>query len=356
MVHTCVAYSFLPSILKFLLIALSFVATSASAVPLFNFVVPNNAGNAGVDGRVLVYNSLSGNFKAENFDSNGTGQIQGMTLGPDGRVYASLFESDVNTNGQVVRINPFTGESETFVEAGSGGLFSPTGLTFGPDGHLYVANNLGNVLRYDGSTGDFIDSFATGLLVPQDVVFGPDGNLYVSNGFGDSVSRFDGATGALIDHFAPTGTAGLASPVGMAFGPNGDLYVTSFPGSSVFRFDGTTGGFVSELLSLGGITTPLDLAFGPDANLYVYGRGDLAGPTNSVERIDPTTGSSLGTFATLPSGFNTGMFFFDPRCLRYNFGGQGNGCFPDRSAIRVPEPSPLALLGAGLLALVALRR
>jgi hypothetical protein len=62
-----------------------------------------------------------------------------------------------------------------FVPAGSGGLLSPTGILFGPDGNgdgnqdLYVANvhptnvqgKLGNVRRYDGVTGAFIDTFVT---------------------------------------------------------------------------------------------------------------------------------------------------------------------------------------------------
>lgn len=278
-----------------------------------------------------------------------------MTLGPDGRIYVSLFEN-VALEGRVERINPFTGTSEVFVEAGSGGLFSPTGLTFGPDGGLYVANNIGNVLRYDGSTGEFIEVFASGLSVPQDVAFGPDGNLYVSNGFTDSITRFDGTTGALIGDFVASGSNGLAAPVGMAFGPNGDLYTTSFPNNSVFQFDGITGDFVNEFFSLGDITTPLDLVFGPDANLYVYGRADLATTSNFVERIDPFTGLNLGTFVTLPDNFNTGMFFFDPRCLRYESGGQLNGCYPDRSAIRVSEPTTLALLGIGLFGMGLARR
>jgi hypothetical protein len=44
-----------------------------------------------------------------------------------------------------------------FVETGSGGLGEPTGLDFGSDGDLYVADGSSlKVLRYDGSTGDFV--------------------------------------------------------------------------------------------------------------------------------------------------------------------------------------------------------
>jgi hypothetical protein len=70
---------------------------------------------------------------------------------------------------------------------GSGGLFTPSAMAFGPDGNLYISGgtfggNLG-VRRYNPTTGAFIDFFAnTGsdLLSPIGITFGPDNNLYHS--------------------------------------------------------------------------------------------------------------------------------------------------------------------------------
>jgi hypothetical protein len=46
------------------------------------------------------------------------------------------------------------------VFASGDGLSTPYGMTFGPQGNLYVADfDTGSVLRYNGHTGQFIDTF-----------------------------------------------------------------------------------------------------------------------------------------------------------------------------------------------------
>lgn len=83
-----------------------------------------------------------------------------------------------------------------------GGLTAATGITFGPDGNLYVGTQVSasSVNRYAAVTGEFIEVFADSVDA-RGITFGPDGNLYVSDASLDAVQRFDGATGAFIDFF-----------------------------------------------------------------------------------------------------------------------------------------------------------
>jgi DNA-binding beta-propeller fold protein YncE len=141
---------------------------------------------------------------------------------------------------------------EIFISSGSGGLSMPTGLAFGPDGHVYVASfGSSKILRYDGHTGAFLDVFVPtgtgGLARPQTPVFGPDGYLYVAgNG---RILRFHATTGKLIDIFVDPESGGLQGVEGMAFGPDGHLYVSSNSRGqgSIRRYDGSTGRFLDSL-------------------------------------------------------------------------------------------------------------
>jgi DNA-binding beta-propeller fold protein YncE len=304
-------------------------SAKSTAEPAGVFMAPSNLDSA--NGTIRLYDSSSGSHLRTLLPLGGYGQIQGLTLGPDGALYGSFFDSLNNSDGQILRLTVAGKDPEVFVAPGSGGLFSPSGLGFGPDGNLYVVNNRGfsppNVLRFNGRTGAFIDVFATGLVVPQDLVFGPDGKLYVSNGAANSVSWFDGISGVSLGTFIPTGSGGLNGPIGLVFGPDGDLFIASAFTNSVKRFNGSTGAFVDDFASIAGHgDTPTDLAFGPDGNLYVVSR-DVG---TSILRFNGSTGAFIDVYAGGLQTINIGLFFAHRACTEWNFNGSASGCFPDK--------------------------
>ena len=98
---------------------------------------------------------------------------------------------------------------DVFISAGSGGLSSPRGISFGPDGHIYVvSHNTNAVLRYNGSSGEFIDVFADGgdPNGPLYLTFSHDGShLFVSSVNDHRVLRYNSTTGEYVDDFVPSG-------------------------------------------------------------------------------------------------------------------------------------------------------
>jgi outer membrane protein assembly factor BamB len=198
----------------------------------------------------------------------------------------------------VLRYNGLTG---AFIDAFTSGrqLIAPTGLTFGPDGNLYVTSGGDQVVRFNGATGAYIDVFVSGggLNGPTGLAFGPDVDLYVGSYNNDQVVHFDGGSGGYVATL-PTGN-GLAGPDGLAFGPDGNLYVSSFNSNQVLRYNGATGAFVDAFVAAGsgGLNAPSGLTFGPDGNLYVSSFN-----SNQVLRYNGATGAFADRFVAAGSG------------------------------------------------------
>jgi DNA-binding beta-propeller fold protein YncE len=274
---------------------------------------------------VLRYDGGTGTFLGAFASGGGLHFPSDLVFGPDGNLYVTNGVLG-NNEGGVMRYDgrtgaplPSVGNSGAFFAApDSGGLNGPEGLTFGPDGNLYVTSVMisdgvfptGAVLRFNGTTGAFIDAFvpfSSDLGFPSDIVFGPDGNLYVSDtgfGGGGNVLRYGGATGQFMGAFAIGGP--LSEAEGIVFGPDGNLYVSNRGGDSVLRYNGTTGAFLDVFIQphSGGLEAPQALLFGPDNELYVSSMGGPQG----VLRYDGTTGAFIDTFASGASS-PTGIVF-----------------------------------------------
>ena len=257
---------------------------------------------------ILRY-SDAGVFKGVFASGGGMADPLGLTFGPDGNLYVASANS-----GQVLRFEGKTGAFlGVFADCGAGS--GPVNLTFGPDGNLYVSCGYNSILRFNGTTGASMGAFTSGggPAYPRGLKFGPDGNLYVVNYNLGAVFRYDGATGAFIDTFVYPGSGGLATPSDLAFGPDGNLYVTGgmYPSPGVFRYHGATGAFLGQFAVCPYGDYPYDLAVGPDHNFYVVSQGLVS----SVLRFDGQTGAYLGLLFPNGSGGLCnpfGLAFFPP--------------------------------------------
>jgi len=237
---------------------------------------------------------------------NGVLGPAGITFGPDGLLYVSN-QTSVFVPGapdSIVQIDAATGNVTPFIPLASG--YVPAGLRFGPNGNLYVSHNggqaaltgSGSVDRYDGTTGAFIDSVVTNLTQPTSLLFDSAGNLYISS-FGDAtVVRFDGANSSI---FIAAGNGHLAAPAGLQFGPDGNLYVVDLLLGAIRRYD-PTGNFIGGLIPSGGQLSnqfPSDLLFDRLGHLLVADLGSkFDSPLGNVKAFDPVTGDYVTDFAT----------------------------------------------------------
>lgn len=180
-----------------------------------------------------------------------------------------------------------------FVKQGAGGLAGPTGLSFGPEGDLYVSSSLTNqILRYDGKTGEFrsVAVEHEELAQPFSLIFDAEGRMLVSSK--NRVLRFD-RDGAFLGVSAEGG--GLTQPIGLAIGPDEVLYVANSSGNNILRFDPETGKPLGEFAASPDLKFPSDLLFDGDGSVLV-----TSAFTSKVLRFDGKTGELVGVVATLP--------------------------------------------------------
>jgi len=207
---------------------------------------------------VLRYDGASGAFVGV-FVSAGSGGLDDpvdMAFGPDGDLYVTsrwtneilaYDGADGTFLGVFVGDDPATGPDE------SGGLVWPHAVEFDAGGDLLVSSHSATtreVLAYDGSSGAFLGVFvgddpatggvdeSGGLAGPRDLTFGPNGDLYVADEVNDSVLRYDGQTGEFVDEFVAAGSGGLDGPIGLLFDAGDNLLVTSRDTDQVLAYQG----------------------------------------------------------------------------------------------------------------------
>jgi len=258
----------------------------------------------------------------------------GVAVDGDGNVYLSD-----NISSRVRRVDAGTGVISTVIgsERGFCGydgpgtavcLAEPRGMSFGPDGALYVAD-LGTVRRWDPMTGlasriagrayydptpcvpGFPAPALEACMLPWDVgIEGSTGAAFVLAPDARRVFRVDPLTGVvsvyaglgfpqdfICGEGGPATGACLGYGQGMAVGPDGAVYVAIlFDGPRVWRIDPATrliervagGGtppacFADDLPATEACISPRDVAVAPNGDLLLTGFQD------GVQRVDATT-------------------------------------------------------------------
>ncbi len=168
------------------------------------------------------------------------------------------------------------------------------------NGLLYVVSEeTQKILRYRADNLDFVDAFidADGMN-PTGVAIGPDGDVYVGGYQSDSVTRFDGQSGAFEAVVVPARAAGLdGTDNGLGFGPDGQLYVPGYDSNNAVRYNpatGQTSGWVQA--GAGGLRHTRAILFEPGGQTALI----ASEGSNAVLRFRVSDGGFVSAFINLP--------------------------------------------------------
>jgi sugar lactone lactonase YvrE len=250
------------------------------------------------------------------------------------------------TAGTISKVSS-TGVVTPFVS----GLTTPGGMAFDSSQNLYVSTGT-TVSKI--SPGGSVSTFVSGQTDSSGLAFDASGNLYVASSTG--INKV--TPGGSVSQFA------VGNYYGLAFDTNGDLFASNLPSTIVKILpNGTVSTFYS------GLSEPLGMAFDASGNLYV--ESDLGVNQGIITKITP--GGAASTFASGLAGTSDGLVidgsgniylannpgsiskFTPPSGIPSTFASGLNGA--DSMVLApVPEPSCIALMAMGGLALLALRR
>jgi uncharacterized protein (TIGR03437 family) len=207
----------------------------------------------------------------------------GITAGPDGALW--LAEQDSNSIGRITTAGVITEYPIPTPTPGSG----PVWITSGPDGALWFtetnANQIGRITTAGVITEFPIPvggSFATGITR------GPDGALWFTETDANKIGRITTA-GVITEYPTPTPDS---DPIGITSGPDGALWFTEYDGNQI----GRAGPGISEvpIVASGGVLNAA--SFATDAN----GHGTAVAPGSLVQIYGTFPGAAAQGPANAP--------------------------------------------------------
>jgi hypothetical protein len=242
-----------------------------------HLLLANQNVGRGIPGEIMMYDAVTGAFDGDLVSSKGPHAPfapRGIVLKDNVLYVANLQDADntkagIAPDGEIDRYDATTGAflGAYSRPAGWVGQFNPRAVVFGPDGSLYVSVfdssnlNAGYVLKYDVGTGAETGFASTATAAPdmhrpEGLTFGPDGKLYVtgfraSSSDTDKIVVLNPTSGAEVGSIA-LDAVGQPRAYGQAilFGPGGRLFVPistlDSPDSGAVRsYDVSNGTFVN---------------------------------------------------------------------------------------------------------------
>ncbi len=132
---------------------------------------------------------------------------------------------------------------------------------------LVVVNyNNNTISRFNGADGALLTTWTpTGLSAPNYGYRLSDNTLLVANGSANTITKYNPFTGALISTLVASGS-GLNFPYQMAVGQDGSIYIANQNAGNVLRFNQTTGAVLGTVLTT---TNPAGFLFDTAGQMYV---------------------------------------------------------------------------------------
>jgi sugar lactone lactonase YvrE len=226
-----------------------------------------------------------------------------VALGSDGAIWIADTQNNkirkLTPGGEVVTVAGSTGG----LQDGPGAqarFYTPHGLAVGADGAVYVADGDNHAIRkiVEGPVGASVSTLAGGIEGPADgtgaeaqfayptgLAFGPDGALYVADRYNHRIRRV--TTGGVVTTFAGStpgsvdgrGTeAAFNEPTRLAFDASGFLWVVDAGSHRVRRISpdgwvttvaGGEQGFADGVATGAAFSQPAGIAVAPDGTVWV---------------------------------------------------------------------------------------
>ncbi|MCW2915291.1 MAG: Streptogramin lyase, partial [Actinomycetia bacterium] len=153
-----------------------------------------------------------------------------VTVGPDHLVW---FTDD--QNGAIGRLDPATGNVDTYFPPSAGGNLLLGGIASGQSNALWFTEpGVGKVGRIDADTGNITEyALPTADSAPEGIVAGSDGNVWFTEAAASNIGRIT-PSGTVTEYPLPST---LSAPMRIISGPDGNLWFTEAGKGTIGHLD-----------------------------------------------------------------------------------------------------------------------